>query len=144
MEEKGISSWTEAQWEQEYETLMAIAREHLDPNRERGETVVLRTAKDNISIVQIPDYCDTESREALENQCIENLRKENDTRVLCVLATIRGENLEIPSWNFREQLIRLNEANLQTETFLWGGEDRIYLKPFHRLLPPNYKISKEE
>lgn len=144
MERVETYSWTEAQWEREYETLMAIARVHLNPDRERGETVVLRTAKGNISIVQIPDFCDTEIREALENQCIENLRKENDTRVLCILATVRGENPEIPSWNFREQLIRLNEANLQTETFLWGGEDRIFLKPFHRLLPPNYKISKEE
>ena len=38
----------EAQWEKEYEALMEIARQHLDPAWEHGEVAVLKTAKGNV------------------------------------------------------------------------------------------------
>ncbi len=133
----------EQQWEQEYESLMEIARQHLDPTWEHGEVVVLKTVKGNTYIARIPDYRDIEIREPLENQCIQEIQAADDTEVLCCLATISGEHPEILSWNFRERLMELNARNLDTEAFLWGGADTVHLKPFHRLLPPGYQIKEK-
>lgn len=131
---------TEEQWEQEYEALMEAARKHLEPAWDHGEVAVLKTVTGNVYVAQIPDYWDPERREPLENQCMEKLRDAGDTQVLCCLATVNGRNPEILSWNFRDGLIRMDERNLDTEAFLWGGEDLILVKPFRRLLPPDYKI----
>ena len=133
----------EQEWEQEYESLMEIARQHLDPTWEHGEVVVLKTVKGKTYIAQIPDYRDMEVREPQENRCIQQLDDADDTEVFCCLATINGENPEILSWNFRERLMELNARNLDTEAFLWGGGDTVLLKPFHWLLPPEYQIKEK-
>ena len=133
----------EAQWEKEYEALMEIARQHLDPAWEHGEVAVLKTAKGNVYVTKIPDYWDPELREPLENRCIQQLEDAGDMEVLCCLAPVSGEHPEILSWNFRDGLMKLNERNLDTEAFLWGGEDLVMLKPFHRLLPPGYQIKEK-
>ena len=57
-----------------------------------------------------------------------------DAEVFCCLATVNGEAPEILSWNFRSRLIEVNQNNLRTESFLWGGGEDILLKPFSRLL----------
>ena len=128
--------WDEARWEREYESLMDIARQHLDPSWAHGEVVVLKTTGGNVYVARIPDYWDPEIREPLENRCVQQLVDAGDTEVLCCLATIRGKCPEILSWNFRSRLIEVNKSNLQTECFLWGGEDIIFIKPFSALLPP--------
>ncbi len=117
-------------WEQEYADLIEIARKNIQPQWESGETVVLRTKTGNIYAVQIPDYQNYEEREQLTDA--------KDTEVVACLATMNGVHPEILSWNFRSRLIELDERNLKTECFLWGGEDTVYLKPFSSLLPPNY------
>ena len=134
---------TEEQWEQEYKELMEAARQHLEPAWDHGEVAVLKTVKGNIYIAEIPDYWDAAVREPLENRCIQQLHDADDTEVLCCLATVNGRNPEILSWNFRDGLIKLNEKNLDTEAFLWGGGDTVLLKPFHRLLPPGYQVKKK-
>jgi len=136
------SGWDEDRWEQEYETLMEIARKNLDPKWERGEVVVIKTVKEKIYVARIPDLCNAAVREPLENQCIQKMLDAGDTEVFCCLATANGKHPEIPSWNVREGLLELSERNMETETFLWGGKDRIYVKRFHSLLPPNYQIKK--
>lgn len=122
--------------ETEYEALMARTRKHLHPERKHGEVVVLRTAKGNLRVAEIPDYQDHETREPLENACIRQLAKDADSRVLTCLATVDGEHPEILSWNFRSGLIRLNGENMDTLQFLWGGGENILVKPFSALLPP--------
>ena len=132
----------ELYWEQEYAELMEIAREHLLPQQKYGETVVLKTKTGNIYITQIPDYQNCKERELLENRCIQRLIDAEDTEVTACLATMNGKEPEILSWNFRSRLIELDERNLKTECFLWGGEDTVYLKPFSSLLPPGHTIRK--
>lgn len=129
-------NWTEQQWEQEYESLLKGARELLNPQLERNEIVVLRTAKGNLRVVEIPDYWDWETREQLENQCIRQMAWDDDTQVIACLSTADGQHPSILSWNFRSGLIALNEDNLKTESFLWGGGEDILVKPFSALLPP--------
>ena len=131
--------WDENRWETEYDLLMGHARSHLDPAWTQGQVVVLKTAKENIYTVEIPDFIDPSSREPLENQCIQLLQAQDDTRVLTCLATMNGEQPEILSWNFRSRLVELNAENLQTYAFLWGGGENILVKPFQSLLPPEKK-----
>ena len=115
---------------------MAVAREHLDPQCPRGEVAVLKTAKGNFYVAEIPDYADHTSREPLENACVQQMIQADDTQVSWCLATVNGEHPEILSWNFRKKLMEANRKNLETVCFLWGGDDRIIVKPFQSLLPP--------
>ena len=124
----------EIRWEKEYSALMEIARQHLNPSWKNGEVVVLKTAKGNLYVAEIPDYQDPAIREPLENRCIRQMADAEDTEVFCCLATIRGELPEILSWNFRSRLIDMNKSNLRAMSFLWGGGEDILLKPFSRLL----------
>ena len=134
MDRQSAESWDAQRWEQEYDSLMEIARQNLDPSWEHGEVVVLKTTKGNTYVAQIPDYWDPEIREPLENLCIQRMVDAGDAEVFCCLATVNGEAPEILSWNFRSRLIEVNQNNLRTESFLWGGGEDILLKPFSRLL----------
>ena len=135
-----VTTWDEKRWEKEYESLMEIARNHLSPAWKNGEVVVLKTTTGGIYVAEIPNYQNPEVREPLENQCIQTMAEQSDTEVLACLATVNGKHPDILSWNFRSRLIELNENNLQTENFLWGGGENILLKSFSKLLPPNYQI----
>ena len=137
-----MDSREEAHWTREYEGLMAAAKSRLRPEWDHGEVVVLKTASGAIYVAEIPDYQDAEVREPLENRCLQQMVAQNDTHVAVCLATVNGEIPEILSWNFRSQLMEMNEENIDAVCFLWGGGDKILAKPFRRLLPPNYK-SKE-
>ena len=129
-------------WEQEYQFLMQIARKHLDSAWKCGEVVVLKTAKGNLYVAQIPDYRNAAVREPLENRCIQQMVDEEDTEVFSCLATVSGEVPEMLSWNFRSRLIEENKRNLKAMCFLWGGGENIRLRPFQELLPPDYKTEK--
>ena len=131
--------WDESRWEAEFELLLSHARSYLNSEWPQGQIVVLKTAKGNLYTVQIPDFLDPSIREPLENQCIQRLWEQDDTQVLTCLATMNGEQPEILSWNFRTGLVELNADNLQTHAFLWGGGDKILMKPFQSLLPPEKK-----
>ena len=138
----GAQSWDETRWEQEYESLLEIARRHLRPEWEFGQVLVVKTSKDQLHVAQIPDVQEPAVRETLENRLVQTLAEVNDTEVFTCLATMNGKEPEIPSWNFRRRLMELNGKNIQTQTFLWGGEEVIYLRSFERLMPPNYTIKK--
>lgn len=142
MNSREAAHWDEKRWEEEYESLMEIARSHLRPEWEAGEVLVVKTIGGNIYVAEISDFQDPAVREPLENRLIQRLAEQNDTEAFVCVATINGKQPEIPSWNFRSRLLELNEKNLQTQTFLWGGGEAIFLKPLSRLLPPNYKIEK--
>ena len=139
MDRQTAAARDEQQWEREYDSLMEIARKNLDPAWEHGEVVVLKTTKGNTYAAPIPDYWDPEIREPLENRCIQQMVDAGDTEVFCCLATVKGKVPEILSWNFRSRLIEVNQSNLRTECFLWGGGEVILIKPFSALLPPKKK-----
>ena len=117
----------------EFEELMAVACNHLNPEWKCGEVMVLKTAKGNTYVAEIPDFQDWEIREPLENRCIEEMAAKGDTQVLACLATVNGQVPEILSWNFRSRLIELDNRNLEAICFLWGGENKIIVKPFRSL-----------
>ena len=121
-------------WNLEYEALMENARQQLDPQWEHGEVVVLKTAKGKTYVVRIPDYQNAETREPLENQCVQQMLDAEDTEVFTCLATINGKVPEILSWSFRSRLLEVNPENHKTQSFLWGGGEKILLKPFSRLM----------
>ena len=112
---------------------MAVARDHLNPEWEHGEVVVLKTTKGNTYVAEIPDFQDWEIREPLENRCIEQMTAKDDTQVIVCLATVNGQVPEILSWNFRSRLTEMDNRNLEAVCFLWGGENKIIVKPFRSL-----------
>ncbi len=126
-------------WEQEYRDLMAHARENLNPEWKYGEVIVLKTEPGHIYWAAIPDYQKPDIREPLENELIQTLMDCEDTRVLVCLCTMNGEHPDISSWHLRSRLVEINSENLQTDTFLWGGGDTVFVKPFSSLLPPKKK-----
>jgi len=133
-----MNSQSQRQWTQEYQNLMAEAREHRSFLGKDALVAVLKTVKGNLYTVDIPDCLDTPAREMLENRCVEQMMQQDDTHVEICLATFDGNVPEILSWNFRRRLMEANENNMETACFLWGGDDGIIVKPFQSLLPPKY------
>ena len=117
----------------EFEELMAVARNRLNPEWECGEVVVLKTGKGNIYVAEIPNFQEWEIREPLENTCMAQMAADGDTQVTTCLATVNGQVPEILSWNFRSRLIKMDNRNLEAICFLWGGENKIIVKPFRSL-----------
>ena len=116
-----------------YNNFLELSKNLLTPG---GEVVLLQTAKGNQYSLVIGNYREASLREPLEDQLIAQLLSAKDTKVNLCFVTVNGKHPEIPSWHLRKSLIDMDMRNLDTRTFLWGGEERIAIKPFSVLLPP--------
>lgn len=82
------------------------------------QVTVLLTNKNNI-YVAVND---------VEGLICENLRKEDDTKVVRMLTMWKDGQLDLSSIGFRNALIKMNEQNCNTDIILQGKENYLIKK----------------
>lgn len=120
-------------WKQEFHLLKSHAEALLGANPDTQQVIVLRTVKGNLHAVVIRCIFDGNHRE--EDACLRQLREENDTQVLSILAMGDAHWPEVPSAHFNLGLVALNPENEDARIFL-QGRDCIMSKRLKVVLPP--------
>ena len=120
-------------WKQEFHLLKSHAEALLGANPDTQQVIVLRTVNGNLYSVVNRCIFDGDHRE--EDACLRQLREENDTQVLSILAMGDAHWPEVTSTHFNLGLIALNPENDDARIFL-QGRDYIMVKRLKIVLPP--------
>ena len=120
-------------WKQEFHLLKSHAEALLGANPDTQQVIVLRTVNGNLYSVVNRCIFDGDHRE--EDACLRQLREENDTQVLSILAMGDAHWPEVTSAHFNLGLIALNPENEDARIFL-QGRDCIIVRRLKIVLPP--------
>lgn len=120
-------------WKQEFHLLKSHAEALLGANPDTQQVIVLRTVNGNLYSVVNRCIFDGDYRE--EDACLRQLREENDTQVLSILAMGDAHWPEVTSTHFNLGLVALNPENEDARIFL-QGRDCIMCKRLKVVLPP--------
>ena len=142
MEGTHFADWSEERWQQAYDALKLPGWLDADQPFSGASRVALKTLSGNVHLLEIPGHTDLQRREAMENAFLEKLQNAGETQVLLCYNTLGTDHPDMISGNLRKGLLALDERNLDTIVFLWGGGDRIHRNPLRNLLPPK-EISRK-
>lgn len=104
-----------------FEKLFEIAKESLTDacdKKPKEQVTVLFSDKNNYYIA-VDDF---------DGLICEELRRNNDTKIVRLLTMWKGENIDLPSITFRRALVELDEYNEDTVIILQGKESHIIKK----------------
>ena len=120
-------------WKQEFLLLKSHAEALLSSNPDAQQVIALKTVKGNL--YSAVNHRITEGDYRGEDACLQQLREQNDTRVLAILALWNTHSLEVTSAHFNLGLTALDPENEEARIFL-QGRDCIMAKRLKVALPP--------
>lgn len=109
----------------EFTELFEAAKNGIDLNQTAQQVIVVQTAKNAVYSFFNSDIVSGDTKE--EEQFAELLLSNKDTEITELLCMWNTYNLDIPSQNFRNLLVKMNKENSKTKILL-AGKDSYLVK----------------